>query len=61
MSTDTPKPGVSDYYVGVPHKAFMAALDGFESIEEGELPKVIDILHITDATTDEFKSRFRFE
>jgi hypothetical protein len=38
----------------------MAAFDGFESVDESELPKVIDTLHIADATTDEFKSRFRF-
>jgi hypothetical protein len=45
---------------GVPHKAFMAAFDGFEQVERSDLPKIIDSLHIADATTDEFKSRFRF-
>ena len=60
VSTQRPKPGISAYYVGVPHKQFMAAFDGFEHVEESDLPKIIDILHIADATTDEFTSRFQF-
>jgi len=46
--------------VGMPHKAFMSAFDDFEQVEESNLPKIIDTLHIADATTDEFTSRFRF-
>jgi len=49
-----------DYYVGVPTKAFLTGFDDFEPVEEAALPKVIDVLHIADATTDEFKSRFTF-
>lgn len=60
VSVDTEKAGEGEIYVGVPNKAFMAAFDGFEPVEESALPKVIDTLHIADSTTDEFKSRFEF-
>ena len=54
------EPGVSDYYVGMPSEEFLADLDGFEQVSEHELPKLIDSLCVADASTDEFKSRFRF-
>jgi hypothetical protein len=60
VSTKTSKPGTSDYYVGVPHKAFRSLFDGFDHVEESALPKIIDTLHIADSTSDEFNSRFRF-
>jgi hypothetical protein len=44
----------SEYYVGVPDKPLPALFDGFEPVEESALPKVINVLHIADATTDEF-------
>ena len=53
--------GESDYYVGVPNETFMAVFDGFERVEELMLPKVIDALHIGDATSSEFTSRFEFK
>ena len=53
--------GESDYYVGVPNETLMAAFDGFERVEESMLPKVIDALHIGDAKSDEFTSRFEFK
>jgi hypothetical protein len=53
--------GESDYYVGVPSETVMAAFDGFERVEESMLPKVIDVLHIGDATSDEFTSRFELK
>lgn len=34
VSTETDNAGVSDYYVGVPHKAFLAGFDGFETVRE---------------------------
>jgi hypothetical protein len=49
-----------EFYVGVPNKAFLAAFDGFAPVADDELPKVIDTLHIADATKDPFKSRFVF-
>jgi hypothetical protein len=55
------KPGVGEYYVGVPSEAFLAGFDGFERVVESDLPKVIDTLHIADATTADFRSRFRFK
>jgi hypothetical protein len=58
VSTDTDEPGVSDFYVGVPNEAFMAWFDGFERVEESQVPKVIDTLHIGDA--NEIERRFQF-
>src|SRR5580693_8015272 len=58
VSTDTDEPGVSDFYVGVPNEAFMAWFDGFERVEEPQVPKVIDTLHIGDA--NEIERRFQF-
>jgi hypothetical protein len=58
VSTDTDEAGVSDYYVGVPNKVLMAAFDGFEPVEEAQVPKVIDSLHIGDA--NEINRRFEF-
>lgn len=49
-----------DYFIGVPDKPLLALFDGFEPVEESALPKLIDALHIADASTDEFKSRFQF-
>jgi hypothetical protein len=60
VCTETDDPGVSDYYVGVPNRAFLAAFDRFEIIGEDQLPKVIDTLCVADASTEEFTSRFRF-
>lgn len=60
VSVDTDKVGVGTYFVGVPEKVLLVGFDGFEAIQESELPKQIDTLLIADATTDEFKSRFRF-
>jgi hypothetical protein len=60
ISTDTPNARDSDYYVGVPNISFLAPFDGFEMVEEKDLPKQINTVHIADQTTDEFKSRFRF-
>jgi hypothetical protein len=55
------KPGVGEYYVGVPSEAFLVDFDGFERVVESDLPKVIDALHIADATTADFRIRFRFK
>jgi hypothetical protein len=60
VSTKTDKPLTDDFYIGVPNKSFLAAFDGFEEISESELPKLIDTLHIADASTDNFKSLFQF-
>jgi hypothetical protein len=59
VSTNTDDPGVSDFYVGVPNGAFMAVFDGFERVEESQVPKVIDTLHIGDA--NEIERRFQFK
>ena len=60
VSTRSEKTGVSEYYVGVPLKVFLAAFDGFEAVEEADLPKVIVVLHIACGGSDEFTSRFQF-
>ena len=61
VSTKAAGAGEGMYYVGVPNETFMSGFDGFERVQEAELPKIIDTLHIADATTDEFKSRFEFK
>jgi hypothetical protein len=60
VCTDTDDVGVSDYYIGLPHQAFLAFFDGFATVTEQELPNEIDTLLVADHTTDEFTSRFRF-
>jgi hypothetical protein len=60
VSTKTDEPGVNDMWIGVPDPSFLAEFDGFEGVTESELPKEIDTLLIADATTDQFKTRFRF-
>lgn len=61
VSTKADGVGESTYYVGVPNETFIPAFDGFERVEETALPKIIDTLHIADATTEEFRSRFQFK
>jgi hypothetical protein len=51
---------LDDYYVGVPESSMMALFDGFEPVLESDLPKIIDTLHIADATKEPFSSRFTF-
>jgi hypothetical protein len=60
VSTQTADPGVSEYYIGVPYRPLLSMFDGFEPVDEDALPKVIDVLHLADATKEPFKSRFRF-
>jgi hypothetical protein len=60
VSTKTENSAVSVYYVGVPSEAFLVGFDGFEKVQESELPKIIDTLDVADATKDEFISRFKF-
>ena len=59
-STKFTDPHLSEYYVGLPDKSFAAAFDDFEPVAESNLPKMINTLHIGDATTEPFKARFRF-
>ena len=61
VSTKAEGAGQNNIYVGVPNTSFLAAFNGFEEVSEAQLPKVIDTLHIADATTDGFKSRFTFK
>jgi hypothetical protein len=58
VSTYVKRPGLSEYYVGVPSEAFLALFDGFEPVAESDLPKVVDSVHIT-AAGEEFNKRFR--
>ena len=60
VSTATNDPGVSTYYIGVPNEGFAMPFHGFERVPESALPKVIDALHIADATKEPFRSRFKF-
>ncbi len=52
------KVGLSDVYVGVPIKEYMALFDGFEPVSEDALPKVVDTLLVADANA--FAERFEF-
>lgn len=60
VSTKTDKPGVSEFYIGVPRKELLQVFDGFTPVEEASLPREIDTLHLADATKEPFQSRFRF-
>jgi hypothetical protein len=60
VSTKVDNARDSDCYIGVPNKAFLIGFDGFESVEEHELPKEIDTVLVADQTKDPFTSRFRF-
>src|SRR5215813_8664912 len=51
-------PWESDYYVGVPCKDFLNAFDAFIPVEETDLPKKIDAVHIADASSEPFMRRF---
>jgi hypothetical protein len=60
VSTKTADRAISVVYAGVPNEALFVGFDGFERVQEADLPKVIDALLVADGTTDEFKSRFAF-
>lgn len=60
VSTETEKPLVSDYYVGLPIAELARVFDGFEQVAEAELPREIDTFLLGDQTKEPFTSRFRF-
>jgi hypothetical protein len=60
VDVEAGEPGVSDHYIAVPNRAFLAAFDGFEVVSEDQLPEAIDGVSIAYTTDDEFTSRFRF-
>lgn len=60
VSTKTRDALVSDYYVGVPNEVLAGGFDGFIRVGESDLPRIIDVLHIADATKEPFTSRFQF-
>jgi hypothetical protein len=59
VSTET-EVGKCDYYVGVPDEARMRLFDGFTPVNEGDLPKEVDVLHL-DAGSGDVKRLFRFK
>jgi len=62
VSVDTKdEPGESEYYVGVPNKAFLMPFVGFQQIQESELPREIDTLLLADVASEEFQRRFTFK
>jgi hypothetical protein len=61
VGTKTENPLARMYYVGVPMDAFMTAFDGFERVEDQDLPGEIDTVIIADVASEEFKSRFRIQ
>jgi len=60
VSTKTEDPVLRMYYVGVPTEEFTEGFDGFECIQDNELPKVIDIVIVADVKSDDFIKRFRY-
>jgi len=58
VSTNTADPGISDYYVGLPHEALSQAFEAFERIAEYDFSKKIDVLLIADAGKEPFQIRF---
>lgn len=60
VATATDRPGASTYWVGVPSEVLFTAFDGFERVQEADLPKKINALLIADATKEPFTSRFTF-
>lgn len=60
VSTETDKPLVSDYFIGLPGEPMDRFFDGFERITEADLPSEIDTFHLGDQTKEPFTSRFRF-
>jgi hypothetical protein len=45
-------PSLSEYYVGVPSETCLAKFDGFERVAEGDVPTVIDHVHIAAANCE---------
>lgn len=58
VSLKTEKAGESEVYVGLPHRSFMNAFDGFELVDETDVPKIVDKLLGGDRNS--FDSRFEF-
>jgi len=57
-ATDSDGPRASTYWVGVPSEALFALFDGFEQVQEADLPKEVNTLLVADATKEPFASRF---
>ncbi|MCP2219915.1 hypothetical protein [Bradyrhizobium elkanii] len=60
VSTETSRPLISDYYVGLPDESFAGKFDGFERVAETDLPREIDTFLFGDQTKEPFTSRFKF-
>jgi len=60
VSTKAKDAAAGVYYVGVPMEVFMKAFDGFDLVDDHELPGEVDTVIVGDVTCEEFKSRFRF-
>jgi hypothetical protein len=60
VSTATNVPDVFEYYVGVPSQTFFADFDGFQNVDESDLPDEIDEVKFAgDKTHNDFTRRFR--
>jgi hypothetical protein len=60
VSVKTNKPLVDDYYVGLPEKTFLPLFDGFETVSEDALPKIIDTCLVSGDQDAPPFSRFTF-
>jgi len=61
VSTKVKDALTSDYYIGLPEEPLALAFDGFERMDEAELPREIDVFHLGDQTKQPFTSRFKFK
>lgn len=57
---NTEKTNVADYFVGVPTIQLSPVFDGFDAVNEEDLPKEIDGFLLGDQTKEPFTSRFKF-
>jgi hypothetical protein len=60
VATEGEQSGIATYWVGVPSEILFTAFDGFEHVQEADLPKEIGTLLVADATKQPFTSRFKF-
>lgn len=59
VSVATEKAGQSICYVGVPLKEMLWIFDGFERVDEDNLPRQIDAVWVADQTQEPFTTRFQ--
>jgi hypothetical protein len=49
---------IRDVYISLPDATYLPMFGGFKTIDEGDLPKEVDVLLYADQATDDFKKHF---